>query len=290
MSKSGKTINRWFFALVLAASVCSVLDGRAQSTAPSGASSKVIPVGVTLTIAPYSFVNEKNENVGFELDILRAVSKRMDVDFQFVRIPFAQLFTSLNGDIVQIAASGLIMTCERLKNPTGVGRFSVPTFANWLVITTRAETADRIKSFEDLAGKKIGVENVGTIPDRVVTEAQKKTNFEKVVFTDNPSLFLALEQGRIDAATQGEFPTLWQTRGNPRLKIAAKVPGTYTPSGFVFKDGDTLRDQVNEVLNSMKTDGTMAKIYRTWFNSDPAPESPVGKIVPEVTLESNGCR
>jgi ABC-type amino acid transport substrate-binding protein len=182
------------------------------------------------------------------------------------------------------------MTCERLKNRTGVGRFTLPTFANGLVITTRTENADKVKSFEDLAGKNIGVENVGTIPDRVVTAAQKITKFEKVVFADNPSLFLALEEGRIDAVTQAEFPTLWQTRGNARVKIAARVPGTYFPAGFVLKDEDPLHGRFNEVLNNMKTDGAMVKIYRIWFDADPASESPTGRVVPEVTPASAGCQ
>ena len=277
-------------SIFIAALFLTDLNARAQAPAPSsGASSNVVPVGATLTLAPFSFVNEKNENAGFEIDILREAAKRMGVELQIVRIPFSQLFASLNGGIVRIAASGLFMTCERLKNPKSVGRFSLPTFAHGQVISTRTENADKVKSFADLVGKKVGVENIGTISERVVTEAQTKTNFEKVVFTDNPSLFLALEQGRIDAAVQSEFGTLWQTRGNPKVKIAARVPGTYFSAGFVFRDGDPLREQFNKVLNDMKTDGTMLKIYRDTFKTDPAPENPTNKVVPEVTLASSGC-
>src|SRR5260370_20272108 len=105
------------------------------------------------------------------------------------------MFASFNGGLIRIAASGIVMTCERWKIPTTVGRFGLPTFANGLVITTRTEMADKVKSFADLAGKKVGVENVGTMPDRYVVEAQKTTTFEKVVFADNPSEFLALEVG-----------------------------------------------------------------------------------------------
>ncbi len=275
--------------LIAALSLMQV-DALAQTPPPtSGTPSNVVKAGATLTLAPFSFVNEKNENAGFEIDILREATQRLGVELEVVRIPFSQLFSSLNAGIVQIAASGLFMTCERLKNPKTVGRFSVPTFAHGQVISTRTENAAKVKSFDDLVGKKVGVENIGTIADRVVTEAQKKAKFEKVVFTDNPSLFLALEQGRIDAAVQSEFGTLWQIRGNPNVKIAAQVPGTYFPAGFVFRDGDPLREQFNKVLNDMKTDGTMLKIYRNTFKTDPSPDNPVTKVVPEVTLASSGC-
>jgi polar amino acid transport system substrate-binding protein len=273
-----------FLALPALATLLCAGFAAAQSPAPP-----TIPIGASLTLAPYSFVNENNEYVGFELDVLREAAKRMGVQFDIVRTPFAQMFASLNGGLIRIAASGIVMTCERLKNPTTVGRFSLPTFANGLVITTRTEMADKVKSFADLAGKKVGVENVGTMPDRYVVEAQKMTTFEKVVFADNPSEFLALEEGRIDAVAQLEAPTLWQTRGNARLKIAARVPGTTLPVGFVFKQDDPLREQFNTALDAMKTDGTMTKNYHTWFEADPPSDSPSNHVVPEVTAASQGC-
>ena len=257
--------------------------------ATAQASTNVIYVGTSLTLAPFSFINEKGENVGFEIDVLKVIGERLGYQFQFVRVPFSQNFTSLNAGIFRVSASSAFMTCERLKNPKGVGRFSVPTYSSGQAISTRVDIADKVKSLEDLKGRKIGIESVGSTADRVITEARKKVEFEKVVFPDNPSLFLALEQGRVDAAVQGEFSALWQIRDNPKMKVAARIPDTYFPVGFVFRDGDPIRDQFNKVINEMKTDGTLVKIYREWFKSDPAPDSPTGKVVPEVTAESRGC-
>jgi polar amino acid transport system substrate-binding protein len=249
----------------------------------------VIYVGTSLTLAPFSFINEKGENVGFEIDLLKAIGDKMGVQFQFVRVPFSQNFTSLNAGIFQVSASSAYMTCERLKNVKGVGRFTVPTYSAGQAISTKTENADKVKSFEDLKGKKVGIESVGSTADKVVSEAKAKVEFEKVVFPDNPSLFLALEQGRIDAAVQGEYSTIWQIRGNDKLKVAARVPGTYFPVGFIFREGDPLREKFNAVLNGLKSDGTTLKIYREWFKADPAPDSPTQNIVPEVTPESRGC-
>jgi ABC-type amino acid transport substrate-binding protein len=142
---------------------------------------------------------------------------------------------------------------------------------------------------QDLAGKKVGIESIGSTADKVVNEAKTKINFEKVVFPDNPSLFLALEQGRIDAAVQGEFSAVWQIRGNSKLKVAARIPDTYFPVGFILRDGDPLYDKFNKALNELKAEGTTLKIYREWFKSDPAPDSPTQNIVPEVTPESRHC-
>lgn len=272
-------------ALTATAFITPIGVGVSQAQAPSN----IVYVGTSLTLAPFSFINEKGENVGFEVDVLKSVGERLGYQFQFVRVPFSQNFTSLNAGIFRVSASSAFMTCERLKNVKGVGRFSVPTYSSGQAIATRVDLADKVKSLEDLKGKKVGIESIGSTADRVVSEARKKIDFEKVVFPDNPSLFLALEQGRVDAAVQGEFSALWQIRGNNKMKIAARLPDTYFPVGFVFRDGDPMREQFNKALNDMKADGTMVKIYKEWFSSDPAPDSPTGKVVPEVTAESRGC-
>lgn len=270
-------------ASVAFASLLSI--GGSQAQAPQN----VVYVGTSLTLAPFSFINEKGENVGFEIDLLKAVGERLGLQFQFVRVPFSQNFTSLNAGMFQVSASSAFMTCERLKNTKGVGRYTVPTYSSGQAISTRADDADKVKSLKDLAGKKVGIESVGSTADKVVNEAKTKIDFEKVVFPDNPSLFLALEQGRVDAAVQGEFSAIWQIRGNPKLKVAARIPDTYFPVGFIFRDGDPLREKFNKALNELKTDGTTLKIYREWFKSDPAPDSPTQNVVPEVTPEARGC-
>jgi ABC-type amino acid transport substrate-binding protein len=272
-------------ALVVVAGTSPLAIRDADAQAPAN----VVFVGTSLTLAPVSFINEKGDTVGFEIDVLKAVGDRLGYQFQFVRVPFSQNFTSLNAGIFRVSASSAFMTCERLKNVKGVGRFSVPTYSSGQAISTRTDLADKVKSIDDLKGKKVGIESIGSTADRVITEAKKKVDFEKVVFPDNPSLFLALEQGRVDAAVQGEFSALWQIRGNNTMKVAARMPDTYLPVGFVFRDGDPMREQFNKVLNEMKTDGTLSKIYKEWFKTDPPADSPTAKIVPEVTEEARGC-
>jgi polar amino acid transport system substrate-binding protein len=288
MHKNGGMIRVSMFLGIL---FCTVFGAQAQAPNPSSnaAPQNLVLVGTSLTLAPYSFINEKGESVGFELDILKTIGERLGLQFQYVRMPFSQMFTSLNAGIFRVLANGTLQTCERLKNPQGVGRFTVPTYTAGMTISTRKENADKVKSFDDLVGKKVGVENVGSIGDRFVIEVQKKLSFEKVVFADNPSLFLGLEQGRVDAVAQTEFATRYQIRGNPNIAIAAVLSGTSVPGGFIFRDGDPMREQFNKVLNEMKADGTLAKIYREWFKQEAAPDSVTNNVVPEVTLASRGC-
>jgi ABC-type amino acid transport substrate-binding protein len=38
--------------------------------------------------------------------------------------------------------------------------------------------------------------------------------------------------------------------------------------GIVFKEGNTLRDEVNKILEEIRQDGTYDEIYDKWFNCD----------------------
>ena len=285
---TGKLLTRRS-AMFMAGAALGSTRALAQSMGGGTLPANIVLVGTSLTLAPFSFINEKGESVGFELDIIQAVAERLGLKVSYVRVPFSQNFTSLNAGIFRIGAASAFMTCPRLADPKGVGRFSVPTYSSGQAISTKASLAPKIKGFADLAGMKVGVESVGSTADKLVDNALKMTTFEKVVFPDNPSLFLALEQGRIQAAIQSEFPSLWQTRGIPDIKVAARLKDTYIPVGYVFRDGDPLRDDVNRVLDELKTEGVLAALYKKWFQVEPDPESPTVKVVPTVTAQSRAC-
>ncbi|UFN48521.1 transporter substrate-binding domain-containing protein [Roseomonas sp. OT10] len=276
---------------LLAAGALAPASAMAQGRPLGGGTvpSNIVLCGTSLTLAPFSFINEKGDSVGFELDILTAVGQKLGIEFRYVRVPFSQNFTSLNAGIFRISAASAFMTCPRLLNPQGVGEYTVPTYASGQSISTRPDLAPRIKSMRDLAGLKVGIESIGSTSDKLADETLKTVRFEKVVFPDNPSLFLALEQRRIDAAVQSEFPALWQTRGNPAVVLAARVPETYFPVGYLLRQGDPLREEVNRAIDALKGEGKLAEIYRQWFQADPDPDGPTVKVVPTVTAQSRGC-
>jgi polar amino acid transport system substrate-binding protein len=293
MPKSTRLITRRASIAMAAAVMASAAGGRAgaQSTAHGGGTvpENIVLAGTSLTLAPFSFINEKGDSVGFELDILTAVGEKLGIGFRYVRVPFSQNFTSLNAGIFRVSASSAFMTCQRLKDPKNVGQYTVPTYSSGQAISTRPDLAPKVKTMADLAGLRVGIESIGSTADHLVDETLKTTHFEKVVFSDNPSLFLALEQGRIDAAVQSEFPALWEIHGNPAVVLAARVPATYFPVGYLLRQGDPLREDMNRALNELKREGELVKIYHRWFQTDPAPDSPTAMVVPEVTPESRGC-
>lgn len=291
-SSHPRTRTAWSARMALPATLVTVLalsvagPAIAQSEAPAESPRPVLLAGASLTLAPFTFIDENGENVGFEIDILEAVGDKLGYDFAYVRIPFEQSFNALNAGIFDVNVNAVFMRCQRLQDPEGFGRFTVPTYTESQAVMARAEDIPSITSFEDLVGKTIGVESLGSTADLLLDEViASGLQINKETFPDNPSLFLALDQGRVDATMQSELPSLWATRDNPNMGLAFRVPDTALPVGFMFRHDDPRREDFNRALDELKEEGVVAEIYRKWFDEEPDPEGVSAKVVPEVTPE-----
>ena len=172
----------------------------------------VVLAGASLTLAPFTFIDENSQNVGFELGICcGAVGDKLGLDFAFVRVPFEQNFNALNANIFDVSAAAAFMRCERLQNPEGVGQFTVPTYTASQAVSARVDDVDKYNSMEDLVGLTVGIESLGSTADIVLERVHRfgARRQEGSSSSDNPSLFLALEQGRVDVPHAGSFSSLW---------------------------------------------------------------------------------
>ena len=252
---------------------------------PAAVAQEVVKVGSTLDLAPFEYVDPDGNPQGFEIDILAVVAEKLGVKFEFVKTPFSQAFTGLAAGKYRFNASAIFILCERLNNRHG--EFAVPNYTENQSVTTRTDDTDKIKSLDDLKGMRVGVESKGSTSDGLADAHKDKVGFaSKEIYPDTSALFLALEQNRIDAAIQSRLVSQYAIRNKPSMKVALNIPGTTRPSGFIFGVGDSMRPQVDEVLNEMKRSGDLAAIYKKWFGVDADPDGPVTNVVPRITPET----
>jgi ABC-type amino acid transport substrate-binding protein len=293
-------IGRAMAGILLAALVAAC-----QGTAPSGggasasggdapasggdipAAGSTIQVGSTMDLAPLDFVDEQGNATGYELEVVMAVMDDLGYEIEWVKTPFEQAFTGLLANKYRFNASAIYTRCARIQDKEQFGEFTVPVGWAGQALTAPADAAAGYTSFEDLDGKKLGVESAGSTADSVADE-NASAGFTKEIFPDNNSLFLALEQGRVDAALQSEDVSRYTIRDKPGFEVAFVVPESQLSYGWVFRAGDPLRAAVNDSINKLKQDGTIPGIYEEWFGADPAEGDPAGTVVPEVTEET--CR
>jgi ABC-type amino acid transport substrate-binding protein len=245
--------------LVIVLAACQAAPANSGGDLP--AAGATLQVGSTMDLAPLDFVDEQGNATGYELDVVQAVANDLGYKLEWVKTPFEQAFTGLLANKYRFNASAIYTRCARIKDKTNFGEFTVPVGWAGQALTAPADTVASYKAFTDLNGKTLGVESAGSTADGVA-DANASAGFKKEIFPDNNALFLALEQGRIDAALQSEDVSRYTIRDKPDLQVGFIVPDSRLTYGWVFRAGDPLRQKFNESINKLKQDGTIPGIYR----------------------------
>ena len=257
--RSGRQILLVLLAGALVASGCGGTD---DDKPPSGKPDTIVAgklrVGSDIPYVPFEFGQAPYR--GFDVDIVREIGKRIDLEPRFVATPFDPIFRNLARGRFDMVASAATISPELKK----VVDFSDPYLPadQSLVVKQGSDIA----STDDLAGKIVGAQ-VGTAgadyaTDRV--DAKSVRNYDLI-----DDAFKALHAGQIDAVIH-DFPrSRYEDLRSKDLTVVQTV-GTGKQYGLAFnKDSRSLRLKVNQALSEMKRDGAYAKIYKKWFRSNP---------------------
>ncbi|MDC3417120.1 amino acid ABC transporter substrate-binding protein [Aquibacillus salsiterrae] len=220
----------------------------------------VIKVGTEGTYAPFSFHNEDDKLTGYDVEVMEEVAKRMEVEVDFQETQWDSMFAGLNSKRFDLIANQVGINEERLENYD----FSFPYTVSSAVVVVPKENND-IQSFEDLAGKKSAqslTSNFGAIAEE---------NGAELVGVEGLAQSIELiKQGRVDVTVNDRLAVLDFINQQPDagVKIAVREEDV-SETAFAFRKGnEDLVQAVNEQLEAMREDGTLAKISEKWFGED----------------------
>jgi ABC-type amino acid transport substrate-binding protein len=253
--------------LVFSAAMIAFLTGAfaAVAQAPQGTLAKIkergkLLAGVKLDTPPFGFLDEKNEPVGFDIDLVRKVGEHIGVPVELVKVTSPTRIPLLVSGNVDLVAASMTHTRERDR----VIDFSITYYTGGQSLLVSKSSA--ITGIKDLAGKDVAVQQ-GTTLERNIAAAAPTAKV--VAFRDYTSAWLALVQGRVAALTGSLQILQGFMRDNPNFKIVGDL-FSVEPFGMGMRQGDSgLRDEVNFVLQDLWTSGEYGKLYRKWFGADP---------------------
>ncbi len=226
----------------------------------------VITVGTPKTYQPTSYMNDKNELVGYEVDMMKEVAKRLHVKVKFVETGFDQAFTSLDSGRVDLSINNFDITKKRTTkyNMSKPYKYGV----GGLIVRADGTSGISKKDLSDWKGKKAaGAEG---------TESMKiaKKLGAKLVSYDNVSNDVYLNDvanGRTDFIPN-DYPAQklfvdFMKSQNPKMNIKmADVQYNPTEQGIVMsKNDDSLLKEINKTIKAMKNDGSLKKISETYY-------------------------
>ena len=117
---------------------------------------KKMVIGLDDNFAPMGFRNEKNEIVGFDIDLAREACKRAGMEVTFKPIDWSAKEAELNGKRIDAIWNCFTINPEREK----VIQFSKPYINNCQVVAV--PVASKIETLADLKGKAVGVQDDST--------------------------------------------------------------------------------------------------------------------------------
>lgn len=207
--------------------------------------------------APYTFPDDKDPSkiVGFEVDVMDGLARRLGVRPALVVVPWDQLVPALLRDDFDVAFNGLEITEERLKAID----FTIPYYIFSEQITVRRGDR-RFTRFEDFPGRRVGTLSASLAQ----TLLSRDPRIFTVPYPSPVEAYRDLELGRLDAALFDVPIAAWYAGPNPRLENVGEPVGEGVYAGGLRKDSPVFKAKLDEALGSLIASGELEAIYRKW--------------------------
>ncbi|MDP3889234.1 MAG: transporter substrate-binding domain-containing protein [bacterium] len=218
--------------------------------------SDTIIVGTNAEYPPFTFI-ENNTIVGFDIDVVKEVVKRLGKKIEIKDMPFDALIPAIQLGTIHVAAAGLTPRPEREKTI-----FYTKPYMDADPFIIISPTNVPINTLEELTGKKVVV-NEGFTADYYISGI--KGPIITRLFTVSEAL-LSMKSGRADAfvTARSSVQYFFAKQGKDAFHTAI-IPNTEEIYALgVCKKYSELFSQIQTILEEMTTDGTLEIIKKKW--------------------------
>lgn len=206
-------------------------------------------VGTSADYPPYEFhksVDGKDQIVGFDIEIAQEIAKDLGVKLEIKDMKFDGLLAALQSGNVDMVLAGMNPTEERKKSID----FSEIYYKSLQSVIVRTEDKDKIKTVEDLKGKKVGAQK-GTTQEGIVKE--QITGSELKALGKVTDLMLEIKNKKVDALVVEQPVGKAYVSKNSDLVISdVKVKIQDEGSAVAVKKGSSdLVEAINKTLDKL---------------------------------------
>jgi polar amino acid transport system substrate-binding protein len=232
----------------------------------------VMRVAVTPNYPPLEFRDPAtNELTGFDVDLAKALARKLGVKLEWQESAFAQMIPALTTGRVDAIISG--MTDLETRHDASIFVDYLRSGPQFFV---QASRAGEFKDMQALCGKSVGTSRRTAFPAEIAAWSEKHcgNNAIKVVGTEGSSdARTQLKQGRVDAGVQGNetLPYVMSEEPNVYAPVGAAFAEQFT--GIALAKGDTaLQTAIAIALDALIADGSYKALLDKWQLSSDAIE------------------
>ena len=198
------------------------------------------------TFPPYEFLRGQ-EIVGIDVEICRAVAKRLGRGFSVETVNFDSVIPTVISGKADVAAAGITVNEDRRKNVD----FSIPYVKTGVVFVYKKGTT-YVKGV-DAKGKKVGVQSGTTSEAYVVDELKQQPER----FDSPAAAVAALQAGRVDVVIADIEPAKNCAKGEADLAVSDFIT-TEEYAVAIRKGQPELLKAIDETIAELKASGRLA--------------------------------
>ena len=208
--------------------------------------------------APFNYY-EGTKLTGYEVDVAEALAKKLGMKLEWHAVPFDSQLAAVRQDRFDFAIASHGYTKERAK---------AVDFANPHYCTggTIAAPKDGPLTVEALKGKTVGVQLATSYFDAAKKIAGTK---EVKTYKADPEVFSALKAKKIDAWISDKFTVMETLNKNTDSGIISGEQVFVEKVSLIMrKNNKEFMAKVNQALEDLTKDGTLAGISDKYFKTD----------------------
>ena len=217
-------------------------------------------VGYNPENLPFSFINDKGDLVGFDVELMHVLARGLKVEIEFIEWTYKTVLKDLNQGKFDIAIGGLIVNPERLARVN----FSNPYMNMTTALVVEDHRRNKFKSWRAI-DKKLNA-RVGVVGERRAKNVKRYLPNTEIVLLETYSDFFTDNPKGVDALViSAEAGSAW-TILYPAYSVVVPEPHLKANAAFAIPLATLdFEDFVNDWLQMNQTSGIIDKLYNKWI-------------------------